>query len=235
MSNEQAPQFCPTCGKFISDWKTRKRVMQFAAEGVDVAHLADAVITEEARPRAIYIVSFAGAIKFSFVLILAATFFLGLLYKSNALSEVFWAYTVIILFSLLALVLGSDPQAVWNDAKPAEPQPEPADESEPDATLVEHPFPHSVSIRFYEPPLRPGKDKVPVPWESIADVCRKALAGVPFSEREMTAKAKISGPDFRLLASDFRRRGYSELQSDKTTLFTERGSVQVGKLARLPY
>jgi len=235
MSNEQAPQFCPTCGKFISDYKTRKRVMQFATDGVDVAHLADAVVAAETEPRVMLINPFSGPVKVAIALWIPFSLVPATLYQYHMIDGVLASFLLVGGFAVFAFLFGSNPHIVQAEAKPAEPPPESADESEPDAALVEHPFPHSVSIRFYEPPLRPGKDKVPVPWESIADVCRKALAGVPFSEREMTARAKISGPDFRLLAADFRRRGYSELQPDKTTLFTERGSVQVGKLASLPY
>jgi hypothetical protein len=152
-------------------------------------------------------------------------------------------FTLIVMGSFIAMtvVTGRHPNLFNSSAKIVEvkPDPQPTDEPEPyeppDMDEVTRPYPHSMSIRFYEPPIRPSG--VPVSWESICYACRRALAGRPFSEREIAGPkgAKISGPDFRLLSADFLRRGYTERAPDGKTGFTERGRIQVKKLAELPY
>jgi len=240
MTENNAPQFCPTCGKFLSDFKTRQRVAKFASDGLDVAHLAESVSFEpmqEAEPRVILISTMSGPV-------LAATaccisIWAGVIaaFEADLINGPLTSLIIIGSFAAFVVLTGSNPSIL--PAKRIEIEPdlvaEAPDDFEPDMDEVTRPYPHSIQIRFYEPPLRPSG--VPVSWESICYACRRALAGRPFSEREIAGPkgAKISGPDFRILADDFKRRGYTKMNPDRTTYFTPRGGDQVKKLAQLPY
>lgn len=243
MTEQTNPHFCPTCGQFISDYKTRARVAKFASEGIDTASLIDSVMIEPTLPERVILVNpLSGPVKVAVALCLPVLFGSAAAFQYGAISGPLASALMIGSFSTFLLMLGNDPRIVSGEAKSIEiPRAAPVqpdvtdDEPAPEADEVTQPYKNSLTIRFYEPPLRPSGE--PVPWPSICYACRAALAGTPFSERQISGKAgsKISGPDFRILADDFRRRGYTVLQPDRKTAFTDRGEVQVKKLASLPY
>lgn len=243
MEENNTPQFCPTCGKFMSDYKTRQRVAKFASAGVDVANLAESVAFEpmqEQEPHVILISTISGPVKVALALCVPIMAGSATAFQYGAISGPLASMIMIGSFSALMLWLGGNPNVLQSTAKRIEIQPDhvsevPAD-FEPNVDEVTSPNPHnSMSIRFYEPPIRPSG--VPVSWESICYASRQTLNGRPFSEREISGPkgAKISGPDFRILAHDFKRRGYTKTNPDKSTYFTPRGCDQVKKLAQLPY
>lgn len=242
MAENNMPQFCPTCGQFMSDYKMRQRVAKFASAGVDVANLAESVAfdpAQEVEPHVILISTISGPVKVALAMCLPIMAGSATAFQYGAISGPLASMIMIGSFSALMLWLGGNPSVLQSTAKRIEIQPDqiaeaPAD-FEPNVDEVTRPHPNSMSIRFYEPPIRPSG--VPVSWESICYSCRRALAGRPFSEREISGPkgAKISGPDFRILAGDFLRRGYTERSPDGVTGFTPRGQVQVKKLAQLPY
>jgi hypothetical protein len=228
----------------MADFKTRKRVSQFASEGIDAAYLVDSVMVEPTAPeRIIFINPLNGPVKVAVALCLPIVFGSAAAYQYGVMSGPLASALMIGSFSAFILMLGNDPRIVSSEAKQIEiPSAAPvtpvvaSDEPDaPSADEVSQPFKNSLTIRFYEPPLRPSGESVP--WAAICYACRAALNGTPFSERQISGKAgaKISGPDFRILADDFRRRGYTVMQPDRKTAFTDRGEVQVKKLASLPY
>lgn len=239
---DNTPQFCPTCGKFMSDYKTRQRVAKFASDGVDVAHLAESVAFEplqDAEPRVILISTISGPVKVALAFCVPIMLGSAVAFQYGTISGPLASLAIVGSFSAFVLMLGGNPNVIESTAKRIEIQPDhvaeaPAD-FEPDMDEVTRPHPNSMSIRFYEPPMRPSG--VPVSWESICYASRQTLNGRPFSEREIAGPkgAKISGPDFRILAGDFLRRGYTERSPDGVTGFTPRGAIQVKKLAALPY
>jgi hypothetical protein len=239
---DNIPRCCPTCGREIADYKTRLRVAKFASEGIDVSHLAESVSFEpaqETEPHVILISTISGPIKVALALCVPIMAGSATAFQYGAISGPLASIIMIGSFSALMLWLGGNPNVLQGTAKRIEIQPaqvaEAPVEFEPDMDEVTRPYPHSMTIRFYEPPLRPSG--VPVSWESICYACRQALNGRPFSEREIAGPkgAKISGPDFRILAADFLRRRYTERSPDGKTGFTDRGRIQVKKLAVLPY
>lgn len=236
-------RFCPTCGQFMADYKTRQRVAKFAAEGLDIAGLAESVSFEpamqEAEPNVILISTISGPVKVALALCVPVMVGSAVAFQYGAISGPLASMVIVGSFSAFVLMLGGNPNVIHGTAKEIEIEPahvksfEP--ELEPNVDEITRPGPHSISIRFYEPPMRPSGE--PVPWEGICYACRRALNGRPFSERSIAGPrdAKISGPDFRLLAADFRRRGYTQLNPDRSTGFTPRGRTQIQKLASLPY
>jgi hypothetical protein len=226
----------------MSDYKTRQRVAKFASDGVDVAQLAESVTFEpmqEQEPRVIFISPLSGPVLASTAICMSAWAGSIVAYQKAMIDGPMFTLIVMGSFIAMVIVTGRHPELFKGSAKRIEIQPAqvaavPAD-FEPDMDEVTRPHPHSMTIRFYEPPIRPSG--VPVSWESICYACRQTLNGRPFSEREIAGPkgARISGPDFRILAGDFLRRGYTERSADGVTGFTPRGGIQVKKLAQLPY
>jgi hypothetical protein len=242
MAENNVPQFCPTCSRFIPDHKTRLLVAKFASEGIDVSHLAESVTFEpmqEQEPRIILISTISGPVKIALAFCVPIMLGSAVAFQYGTISGPLASLAIVGSFSAFVLMLGGNPSVLRGTAIPIEIQPSQVAEApadfEPDMDEVTRPYPNSMSIRFYEPPIRPSG--VPVSWESICYACRRTLAGRPFSEREISGPkgAKISGPDFRILAGDFLRRGYTERSPDGVTGFTPRGAIQVKKLAQLPY
>jgi hypothetical protein len=211
---------------------------------MDTAHLAEAVTVEAVMSQAQVIVinPLSGPVKVALAAFLPVLFGSAAAYQYGAISGPLASLLMIGSFSALVIIFGNDPRVIQNEARTVEIQPavviEPIQEDEsegtPQADEVSKPFKNSLQIRFYEPPRR--ESGVSVSWEAVCYVCREALNGRAFSERAMAVKgAPISGADFRLLSSDFRRRGYTVLQPGGKTAFTDRGETQVKKLSALPY
>lgn len=237
---EHSPQFCPTCGRFIPDRATRRRVAKFAADGIDLGHLAESVTFDpmaEPEPRVILISTINGPVKITLAACIPVMVGSAVAFQYGVISGPLASMLMIGSFSAFLLMLGGNPKVLQSTASAVEVAPaQPVDEPVvPNADEVTLPHPHSMQIRFYEPPIRPSG--IPVPWEGICYACREALNGRPFSIREIACRkgSRISEPDFRLLAADFRRRGYTEMAPNGKTGFTERGRTQVVKISQLPY